>query len=155
MPYIMLTPEHIEMAEEQMDTKEDVLSYILNLSSDEDKNDLEFEVVDILLGHGADINASSQETGQCVMHEVAGKWDKEVADFFLKKGADPHKKDKDGRTPLHVAASTNHTEMVEWLIEHGVYLEAQTYKELHTPFHYAARYNSVEALKCLYDKGGT
>ena len=88
------------------------------------------------------------------MHEVASNWDTEVADFFFKKGARVIVKDNNGRTPLHVAAASNHVEMIKWLLDHDADIEAETFQEQQTPFHYAARYNSVEALELLFDKGG-
>ena len=88
------------------------------------------------------------------MHEIAAHWDKTVADYLFKKGLDIHLRDKSGRTPLHVAASTNHVEIVEWLANHGADLAAKTYVEEQTPLHYAARYDAVESLQVLVSKGG-
>ena len=88
------------------------------------------------------------------MHEIAAHWDKSVADYLLKRGLDIHHKDGEGRTPLHVAASTNHVEIVEWLADQGAELRARTNIEQQTPLHYAARYDSIQAIQILVDKGG-
>ena len=53
------------------------------------------------------------------MHEVARNWNPDVAKFLINRGADPNKKDKWGRTPLHLAAATNHADMVDFLIKNG------------------------------------
>ncbi len=130
-----------------------LLEYMQNLSISADHRDINFDYVDSLLLKGARINDTSKE-GQSVMHEVASNWDTEVADFFFKKGACLTLKDNNGRTPLHMAASSNHVKMIEWLVDHEADIEAETIQELQTPFHYAARYNSVESLELLFDKGG-
>lgn len=88
------------------------------------------------------------------MHVVAAHWDKGVADYLLQRGLNVHQRDKDGKTPLHVAASTNHVEIVEWLADQGAELEARTTIEKQTPLHHAARYDSVGAMQVLVDKGG-
>jgi ankyrin repeat protein len=88
------------------------------------------------------------------MHDIAAHWDKTVADYLFKRGLDIHLKDNSGRTPLHVAASTNNVEIVEWLADQGVDLAAKTNTENHTPLHYAARYDAVDALLVLVEKGG-
>lgn len=88
------------------------------------------------------------------MHEIAAHWDKNVADYLLKRGLDIYLKDKDGVTPLHVAASANHVEIVEWLADQGAELKARTNVEEQTPLHHAARYDSVRAMRILFDRGG-
>lgn len=88
------------------------------------------------------------------MHEVAANWDKTVAGYLFKKGSHIHLKDNYGSTPLHVAARTDHREMVEWLIEQGAELDARTDVEMQTPLHHAARYDSVQAIRLLIEKGG-
>lgn len=114
---------------------------------------MDFAIIDQLLESGADVNATSNSTGWSVMHEVAANWNEIVAEYLIKRGATIHLKDEEGRTPLHVAASTNHTEMVVCLIEHGAGLEERTTVELQTPLHHATRNDAVEALQMLIEKG--
>lgn len=116
---------------------------------------MDFAIIDQLLESGADVNATSNSTGWSVMHEVAANWNEIVAEYLIKRGATIHLKDEEGRTPLHVAASTNHTEMVVCLIEHGAGLEERTTVELQTPLHHATRNDAVEALQTLIEKGCT
>lgn len=129
-----------------------LLAYFQDLSSS--SRDIDYGVVERFVESGADINATSEATGESVMHEVAANWDTQVAVFLLKKGVDIDLKDKDGRTPLHVAASTNHSEMIEWLVEQGAELEARTNVEKQTPLHHAARYDSILSIQALTQKGG-
>lgn len=115
--------------------------------------DIDFDILEKLLESGEDVNAVSEATGQSILHEVAASWDKSVAEFFLQKGANIHLQDHDGKTPLHVASSTDHEEMVEWLIENGAELQSRTFIEKQTPLHYAARYDSLQAMEILLQKG--
>ena len=50
------------------------------------------------------------------MHEVARIWHVDVARFVLENGGDVNKTDEFGRTPLHIAASIDYPEMVEFLV---------------------------------------
>ena len=61
-------------------------------------------------------------------------------------GADVNKSDDFGRTPLHVAASADYSEMVRFLIEKGANVHARTAGEDQTPLYYAAK---NEAVKCV------
>ena len=130
-----------------------LLAYIHELSSST-AEDIDFDIMDQLLESGADINATSTLKGQCVMHYVATSWNETVAEFLHGKGADIHLKDRDGRTPLHLAASTDHSEMIVWLITHGAELEVRTNVELQTPLHHAARKDSINAIMVLIERGG-
>lgn len=116
--------------------------------------DIDFATIDRCLENGSDINATSQVMGANIMHEIAAHWDKSVADYLLKRGLDIHHKDVEGRTPLHVAASTDHVEIVEWLADQGAELRARTNVEEQTPLHHAARYDSIQSIRILIDKGG-
>ncbi len=125
------------------------MEYLSSLTTE----DIDFAVLERILERGEDINGRSDTTGQCIMHEVAANWDTSVADFFLKKGSNIHLKDMEGKTPLHIAASTDHTEMVEWLIENGTELEPRTDIEKQTPLHHAARYDARQTMKILIENG--
>lgn len=129
-----------------------LLAYFQELTFSSD--DIDFTTIDQFLENGSDINATSELTGGNIMHEVAAHWDKSVADYLMERGLDVHQRDNDGRTPLHVAASTNHVEIVEWLADQGAGLEARTTIEKQTPLHHATRYDSVQAMRALVEKGG-
>lgn len=58
-----------------------------------------------------------------------------------------------GRTPLHVAASVNYTEMIDFLVASGADIEAVTVGENQTPIFYAARYDALDSMKTLLKHG--
>ncbi len=129
------------------------MAYFRELNSCKDDN-IDFAVIDHFLEMGADINATCQSTGESIMHTVAAQWDKSVADYLLQRGVNAHIKDKAGRIPLHAAAITDHIEMIEWLADQGAELGARTNMDKQSPLHYAARYDSIMAIKTLVEKGG-
>ena len=77
------------------------------------------DYVRCLVEEGADTNLPYGSTMQRVLHEVAAHWDVAVAALLLEKRADVNSTDSGGRTPLHFAAYTNHTEMVAFLLDRG------------------------------------
>lgn len=72
-----------------------------------------------LVEEGADVNVVYGCSQQTVLHEVAAHWDTAVAALLLEHCANLNTRDGGGRTPLHYAAYTEHTEMLKWLLDHG------------------------------------
>ena len=72
-----------------------------------------------LVEEGADVNVVYGHSQQTVLHEVAAQWDVAVAALLVEHCANVNIRDGDGRSPLHYAAYTDHTEMTEWLLDHG------------------------------------
>ena len=64
-------------------------------------------------------------------------------------GAEINYADDYGRTPLHVAASADYSEMVRFLIENGADVHMKTAGEDQTPLHYAAKNEAVQCVKIL------
>lgn len=58
------------------------------------------------------------------------------------------KRDSERRTPLHVAARFNHTEVVKWLLENGADVDAQAYNGF-TPLHLT---KSPEIVRLILEK---
>ena len=67
--------------------------------------------------------------------------------FFT--GADLNKVDKFGRSPLHVASAVDYVAMVEFLLENGACVDAETFGERQTALHFAAKNDAVNAMKML------
>ena len=57
--------------------------------------------------------------GQSLMHEIAREWSTDIANYLMLKGTDIDLPDQWGRTPLFVAVASNHTDMINWLIDNG------------------------------------
>lgn len=85
---------------------------------------------------------------------MAACWDVAVASFLVSHGADIHCTDTSGCTPLHIAASTDHTAMIEYLLGQGADIDSCTLTEKQTAIHHAARSDSLQALQMLIEHGG-
>ena len=68
-------------------------------------------------------------------------------------GADVNSADDFGRTPLHVAASADYSEMVRFLIENGADIDLTTNGEKQTPLHFAAKNEAPQSVKILLAYG--
>jgi len=134
-----------------LNANEALVIYMAKLAKGKDEL-IDLEFVNNLLESGADVNATDIY-GQTVLHEVARAWQPDIARYLLSKGADVNRADKYGRRPLHMAAAVNHPQMISLFIEHEAVLDCQTYGELQTPCHYAARNDALDALKLLHKQG--
>ena len=135
------------------------------------------ELVDLLIGHGAQVNATNHQ-GWTPLHRVL---DKKVAEVLLDHGADINARDKDGLTPLHIAVGTEHgrvteydvgdegtdnavrrrvadmyalrhRDLVQLLLERGADVEAKD-SSGRTPLHLAARAGHMDDVRALVTQG--
>jgi len=84
------------------------------------------EIAELLLAHGADINAIVDGDGGTLLHQAALIADLEGATFLLDHNAVVGRRDIYGRTPLHVAAAQGHMELVKLLLSRDADAAAET-----------------------------
>lgn len=77
------------------------------------------EIVQHLLGHGADANASCGSDGSTALCEAASLGADTIAGVLLVHGADPNQVTSNGQTALMLAASQGHADVVSRLLSAG------------------------------------
>ncbi len=123
----------------------------------------QFEIVDLLIQHGASINEQYEVSGWHVFHSLAGwgmsQGDSKVAaqhiENLLKRGANPNIQAKDGTTPLMIAAKQgNKDENTEALLKGGAKLDLRNTDGL-TALGVAKKYGRTEMVEFLKERGAT
>ncbi|XP_066920026.1 transient receptor potential cation channel subfamily A member 1-like [Clytia hemisphaerica] len=134
----------------------ELITYFAQLARSKNPTDaIDLKMVDRLIRNGANLNVTDKY-GQTVMHEVAKNWHTDVAKYLIKRGAIYDAKDRYGRTPLHLASAVGHVEMIDFLVgQDHEKLKDVTKDERQTALHYAAKNNSVGALKVLLKLGAS
>lgn len=93
------------------------------------------------------------QSGQNVLHILTGKPNQtEIIKYFISKGVDPNKTDKEGNTPLMVAASARDTSVLEFLLPTAKNVNLQNLKG-ESALTNAVKSGTPEALSLLFAKG--
>jgi cytohesin len=71
---------------------------------------------ELLLAHGADVNAANKN-GWTALHQAAAGGSKPIAELLIKAGARVNQRDFSGNTPLLLAVSSKHPEVAQLLLE--------------------------------------
>lgn len=100
------------------------------------------------------IKATAQnKAGQNVLHILAGKPNQtEIIKYFLDKGVDANKADKEGNTPVMAAASAREITVLELFLPKAKNLNAQNLKG-ESALTKAVQYGTPEAVSLLLAKG--
>lgn len=136
-----------------------------------------------LLEHGAQPDPVFVENGETPLHVVARRWDVQLAEALVVRGADVSRQRKDGRTPYAIAGLNGNLSVADFLLQHGAPIQleavdrlvaacsrgdgkaAQALRDanpglaaLIEPEHYAALYQAAErgdtrAVEALLDSG--
>ncbi len=131
------------------------------------------DVIDVLLKHGADINAKSQwwagdfHVMEIVSPDLAEKLMKRGADITVHAAAeqgwmdwletayaeDPqiiHQRGGDGKTPLHYVSDP---QVMDWLLERGADINVRDHDHQGTPLQWMIAQKKWESAKALVDRG--
>jgi len=110
------------------------------------------DVLRSLLQKGADVNAP-QIDGTTALHWAVRADDLEMADLLLNAGAKPSVANRDGATPLQLAALNGSAAMIGRLLKAGVDANASLSSSGDTALMIAARTGRPDAVKLLLDNG--
>ena len=93
------------------------------------------------------------------LHDATRNGDFSIVQTLLNTGVNVNEKNKDGWTPLHIAASKNHRKIVELLIDNGAEVNSTgepssifIWQGGFTPLHYAAVNGHREIVELLISK---
>jgi ankyrin repeat protein len=101
------------------------------------------ELMSILIGAGADVNATAYRR-RTPLHFAAGAGSRRMVRILLKAGAAIDSREECGATPLHRAAEGGYKLATAFLIENGADVNSRDNSGW-TPLHYAARDGSRES----------
>lgn len=111
------------------------------------------DVVKLLIGAGADVNAEDNSGGTPLHAAVIGGH-ADVAGFLIASGANIEAKEADGWTPLYTAAYTGRKELVMLLLAKGADPLAKDFGG-RTPVYAAQKAGHAEILQILQERTST
>ena len=112
------------------------------------------EIVNLLLGRGAEVNAPSRnEMAVVPLHSAAAAQHLAVAEVLTENGADVNVPSAGGSTALHRAAQNGQLSLVRLLLEHGARPDVADDEGV-TPRQLARKENHIEVADLLRRRGG-
>lgn len=88
------------------------------------------KVVEILLNHGADIEAQSERTKDTPLSLACSGGRYEVVELLLNRGANKEHRNVSDYTPLSLAASGGYVNIIKLLLNHGAEINSRTGSKL-------------------------
>ncbi|MEZ4660865.1 MAG: sigma-70 family RNA polymerase sigma factor [Caldilineaceae bacterium] len=82
-------------------------------------------LVDLLLAHGADINAQPKANSMTPLHEAINMHQTDLASAMLERSANVNATAHGGQTPLHYAIHKNNPQAAELLLKAGAQVDAR------------------------------
>lgn len=145
---------------ESLKTKESLLQQKIQklLASGEDVSQLlgtaytyrHYDIIDLLLKSGVNINTPYRESGITVLHMAAMKGDLDMLNYFIEHGADVNATDSAG-IPVLQTAIMGGPETIKLLIERG----ADVTKNDATLLHFAVLMNKEEIVRMFLKHGAS
>ena len=111
------------------------------------------EAAAILVEHGAKIDTRDTVNNDTALMYGVRDGKAKVAEYLLIKGANPNLTDKQGFTPLHIAASRNDIHLVRSLLAHGASIDARTSGHGRTALLIAAMSGFTDMVRALLEGG--
>jgi len=112
------------------------------------------EIVNLLLGRGANVNAPSRnEMAVVPLHSAAAAQHLAVAEVLIENGADVNVPSAGGSTALHRAAQNGQLPLVRLLLEHGARPDVADDESV-TPRQLARKESHTEVADLLQRRGG-
>ena len=119
-------------------------------------NRSQYRVVVALLGKGANVNATNSYGAGVLTSTVHPKGDARIAALLIQHGADVSYTDKEGRTPLILAAADNRADLIELFTKAGASPDSTTHDKYQvTALGSAAGFGNVAAVQALIAAGAT
>ena len=109
----------------------------LALSAEHPPKENRAPIAELLLAHGADVDAAAGHHGGTVLHRAVIHGDDALASLLLEHGANPNRQDWSGKTPLHHAVAKNR-KLVELVLAFSPNLALES-RDGETPLQYAQR----------------
>jgi ankyrin repeat protein len=106
------------------------------------------EMVELLAGHGANLNVVERANDAAPLHFAAKNGSKAIAEVLLAHKADVNVKNRAGRTPLHLAAENGFLSFAELLLANGANVNAAD-DSGETPLFYAAKADNRAIMELL------
>ncbi|MCC2646525.1 MAG: serine/threonine-protein phosphatase 6 regulatory ankyrin repeat subunit A-like [Rickettsiaceae bacterium] len=114
-----------------------------------------FDVAELLVKHGIDLNAQNLK-GNTPLHIAVKEEDIEAVDLLLKNKADPYLLNERDKNPLHKAAKIGNYEIAKLLLDRSYNIKkffTEGGGQDYTPLHFAAGYGYLDIVKMFIDRG--
>jgi ankyrin repeat protein len=111
-----------------------------------------FDVMKLLMQHGADINAVYRDTRQTSFHRAIVGCNSKSVNALLQLGVNTQTQDNMGTTPLMECISLGWTSLLDELLEKTTDVNVRDHRG-NTALHFAASHREVKMLKSLVNKG--
>ncbi|KAL7809063.1 ankyrin repeat-containing domain protein [Trichoderma gracile] len=110
------------------------------------------KVAELLIQNGADVDFSPHPSKLFPIHEAARNGDTDMVRLLIKNGADVDARDKEGWSPLMIAAHGNHIGVINLLLEQNANVNAEKQDGV-TALYIASEKGHAQAIQGLLDKG--